>query len=49
MVCALLAGVNALNGLLSFLLDGEKIWAMENGGVNALNGLLSFLRKEELL
>ena len=37
-------GVNALNGLISFLPGGilhERI--RKTGGVNALNGLISFL------
>ena len=36
-------GVNALNGLLSFLQGNIKADGSEYIGVNALNGLLSFL------
>ena len=37
-------GVNALNGLLSFLLIYPLIGGKQMKGVNALNGLLSFLQ-----
>ena len=38
-------GVNALNGLSSFLLEKVEEKERENKSVNALNGLSSFLPK----
>ena len=37
-------GFNALNGLLSFLLESLEFSAINSFSFNALNGLLSFLR-----